>query len=158
MIFHVQRLSFLLVPAIALGCGGGGPGDYPDMGSVTGTVTMDDKPLASAIITFSPGDGTRQSTALTDEDGCYELIYSMDVNGAKAGEHTVRISTYKPPGPDMNGDFAAATPDSVPMKYNSKSELKKTVEAGSQTIDFELSSDGEIDPHKEDENVTESDF
>ena len=146
------------VIATMVGCGGG-PDDYPDMGTVSGTVTMDGSPVTGASITFTPVDkSNRPSFGYTDEDGYYELKYSSSRDGAKVGEHTVSISTHIPPAPDEEGILQPAQPETIPNKYNSQSELKKTVESGSQTFDFELSSDGEIDKHEEDADVTDGDF
>ena len=92
----------IAVVAVAVGCGDGVE-DYPDMGTVTGTVTLDGKPLANAAVTFVPQGATRLSSASTDSDGYYELVYSVSKNGAKTGEHKVRISTYCDAGPDDDG-------------------------------------------------------
>lgn len=132
-------LSLLLL----VGCDGG-VDDYPDMGTVYGTVTLDGQPLANASVIFAPKTpGTRSSFGTTDSDGYYELEYSANMDGAKVGEHTVRISTFKSANPNEPGDTGSA--ETVPNKYNSKSELSKTVEDGSNEFDFELTSDGEID-------------
>lgn len=141
----------LVFGSIFVGCGGGGPDDYPDMGTVSGTVTMGGQPLADARVTFTPkGSSGRPSTGITDSGGYYELSYSLSVEGAKVGEHAVSISTYTGPAPDVNGDFQPGKPETVPMQYNTTSELVETVDSGSNTFDFELESNGEIDDHKAD--------
>ena len=148
--YRAEFLCATLLSSVLIGCGGGGVDDYPDMGSVSGTVTMDGKPVVGASVSFQPADpGSRTSFGTTDEDGYYELTYSANMEGAKVGDHTVRISTYKPAGPGPEGDVVAATAETIPNQYNSQSTLKKTVEAGSNELDFELSSEGEIDSHEE---------
>ena len=138
----------ILAALTLVGCGGG-PEDDPDMGTVTGTVKMDGKPLANALISFQPvGGAGRPSNAATNEQGQYTLIYSVRLKGARVGEHTVRITTFRGPGPGDDGEFSEGTPETVPNRYNSQTELKKTVEPGSNTIDFDLTSDGEIDKHE----------
>ena len=56
-----------------VGCGGSPSADYSkvDLLSVDGTVTLDGKPLANAVITFeNPSEGTF-AYALTDASGGY---------------------------------------------------------------------------------------
>ncbi len=134
-----------------LGCGGGGAEDYPDMGRVSGTVTLGGSPVSGASVSFQPTEaGGRASSAITDSSGNYELKYSASMDGAKVGEHAVRISTYQEPGPGEDGELVAAVPETIPNQYNSKSTLKQTVAQGSNTFDFELSAEGEIDKHEGD--------
>lgn len=128
---------------ILAGCGGG-VDDYPDMGTVYGTVTLDGSPLADASVIFVPKEsGSRSSFGTTDSNGYYELTYSANMEGAKVGEHTVRISTFKSPDPNTEGDKGSK--ETVPNKYNSKTELTQTVENSSNEFNFDLTSDGEID-------------
>jgi hypothetical protein len=155
MLQGISRTLMLVIFVASTGCGGGGVDDYPDIGSVTGTITMDEKPLANATVAFVPADNSRMSIGATDEDGYYELMYSATIEGAKIGEHTVKISTRRPAGPGEDGEWEAGTPETVPNKFNSKSTLKKKVENGSNDFSFELTSDGEIDKHvdeKEEDN------
>lgn len=143
----IGTVTIFLVSVSVLGCGGG-PGDYPDIGSVYGYVTMDGKPLANASVSFQPDEaGGRPSSATTDESGYYELRYSASMDGAKVGKHTVRISTYASTMADGEGGQTAGTPETVPNRYNTQSELTKNVEPGSNEFDFELTSDGTIDTH-----------
>ena len=124
--------SGLLLAACTLfvaGCGGAA--DAPDLGQVVGTVTLDGQPLPGAIIQFSPQEG-RPSTATTDEAGYYELKYSQDEAGAKVGPHTVSISTFSYSTPDV--------PEKLPARYNAQTTLTATVEAGENTIPFDLQS------------------
>ena len=150
----ISRMTACLCLAAVVGCGGAG--DYPDMGEISGRVTMDGKPLPDALVTFTP-TGSRPSSGVTDENGFYELIYSAQVKGAKSGEHVVSISTYLPPGPGDDGMFSEGTPETVPVQYNSKSVLIRKV-TGNETMNFELESSGEIDTHEEDKEISEEDF
>lgn len=118
----------------------GGGIELPDLGKVSGTITLDGKPLAGATILFNPIESefaisetrsiqTRSSTGVTDEDGRYELIYMEGVPGAVVGEHRVSISK-------LDGARELA-----PSAYGPYSVERRTVEAGSNTIDFPLTSD-----------------
>ncbi len=120
------------------GCGSG------DIGRVEGTVKLDGKPLPNAQLEFFPqGDGVGgNSAAVTDENGHYELHYGREDMGAAIGEHLVQIRTAGVGG--SGGDYNSSSPEKLPLKYNTNSELKKTVKAGRNTIDFDLESKGKI--------------
>jgi hypothetical protein len=117
--------------AVVIGCGGG-----PEMGEVTGTVTLDGNPTANLEVTFDPRDPGQGTTALgyTKADGTYELHYPGDKTGVPVGQYTVSIV-----GAEV--DEEAGEPISIPERYNTQTELTATVEAGSNTIDFDLTSD-----------------
>lgn len=133
--------SFLLA-----GCGGSS--DAPEMGYVTGTVKMDGKPLKNALVTFRPQDHetARQSVGTTDDNGEYELKYSLRETGVMLGNHQVTISTAGMGGGEYGENGGQqGTGEKVPAQYNVKTELTAVVEPGSQTIDFvDLKSEGEI--------------
>lgn len=77
----------LAVPLFFLGCGGGAGGGV-DTADVSGTITMDGKPLADAEVTFITEDFASSGT--TDKDGNYFLP-----SGAAIGENKVFISKWK---------------------------------------------------------------
>jgi hypothetical protein len=131
-----------VVVLVLAGCGAGvGEG----MGSVSGVVTMDKQPLKEALVKFVPADGQgRPSHGITDENGRYDLFYSTNTRGALVGEHKVLISTFRDADMDEDGNAIPATEETVPARFNSKSELSRKVEAGSNSFDFELTSEGEI--------------
>lgn len=110
--------------------------DQPELGEVTGTVTMDDKPLSQALVVFSPESG-RSSTAVTDDAGMYQLQYLHNVRGAVIGNHKVQITTYFK---DEDSPQALKYKEKIPSRYNSKSTLTAMVEAGSNKHDFALKS------------------
>jgi len=65
--------------------------NYPDLGPVTGTITLDGKPLGDVTVMFQPENG-RASTGLTDAEGTYELTFTEVAKGAKVGPHKVSFS------------------------------------------------------------------
>ena len=135
-------VSGIMTMVIFLGCGGGGPSDVPELGSVTGTVTVDGKPAANVTVAFAPEGGGRPSTGTTDAEGEYELIYSSTNTGAMVGKHSVSLSinteyseeeladpniTLKKPGGDMAGKLEG---------WSKQVDVK----AGDNTIDLSLTS------------------
>lgn len=124
-------LTLLLVAAVLLsGCAGGGP--QP----VSGTVTMDDAPLAGVRITFYPiGGGRTNSIAETNDQGEYALRYTSKAKGAIAGKYKVMISKTKK-APD------GRTVEVLPLRYNRQSELTAEVtSSGDNIFDFKLTSE-----------------
>ena len=123
------RLLPLLIAVVLspiIGCGGA---DHPDLGTVTGTVTIDGKPMAGVNIAFMPEVG-RPSTAVVDEQGRYELLYTEGLAGTKVGPNKVSFSW--PTG--VSGI-------AIPARYAEKSELKAEIKPGSNTFDYDLKSD-----------------
>jgi len=117
----------------AAGCGGGGP----ELAPVEGTVTLDGTPLPAATVVFQPQGLGSPSSGITDEEGHYELLYAVNRQGAMIGRHTVRITTYAQGRADENGE-PTFTPERVPPRYNSQTELTREVEPGGNTFDFLL--------------------
>ncbi len=124
------RLWFVFVClSILLGCS-----DGQNLGSVTGKVTFEGNPLPNAKIVFRPEDG-RVSTAKTDANGEYRLMYTKDQFGAEIGAHTVIITTGEL---ETTAKGERVIPEKLPHKYNKRSELKEEVKAGGNVIDFKL--------------------
>ena len=130
--------TFVLLTLAALplwiGCGSSGP----ELGSVTGTVTLGGKPLADALVQFQPEKDGSPSTARTDAEGHYELMYLADTKGALLGKHKVIVSTFRQ---KSNPDGTTTTiPERVPVQYTvpATSPLVKEVKSGSNKIDLPL--------------------
>ncbi len=131
--------SILIVSLTTLvGCGPGGP----ETADVSGTITLDGKPLQDAEVYFSPVEGGRTAVGRTDESGTYELHFTASKSGAMLGAHEVAISTFTEPSADDDGNSVPGKPELVPKKYRSGGESALTVEvqSGSNTLDFELDS------------------
>lgn len=135
-----NRWALLALPLLAVAVGCGDSADVPELGEVTGTVTMDGQPVPNAVLTFQP-EHARPSYGRTNEEGQYELIYTDDNPGATIGKHTVRITTAAEGDPDQGQE---AQKETIPAKYNVQTELTANVEAGDNVIDFQLESGGEI--------------
>lgn len=127
MLSKCSTLAFVAALCALLGgCGGG-----PELGTVTGTVTLGGKPLEGALVSFAPQNG-RPSSDTTDAAGHYELQYTIDKPGAMIGSHSVSISTST-----MRED-GTITAERVPAKFNTQSTLKREVKSGENVFDFEI--------------------
>ena len=139
--------TFVAVLFVLVSTGCGPSSDMPELGTVTGVVTLDGQPLPGVTVKFVPAEG-RTSSGLTDAGGKYELIYTRDVKGAPVGEHKVYISGAGAEGggnPNEEGGgegVPAVKPytGTIPAKYNEESTLTATVESGSNTCNFDLES------------------
>jgi len=129
-------VMFLALGWLTCCSGCGGRSDRPALAPVQGRVTLDGQPLPSAQVWFDPQAGGRTSTAVTDDDGRFELLYTLGEKGAIIGEHDVRISTFVQGGDEPGS--TATVPEKVPAKYAAPSAIRKHVSKGSNTIDIEL--------------------
>lgn len=131
----LKHTTPLLAVCLALAGCGGGPSDLPDLGRVSGTVTIDGEPTPDVSVMFSPVDGGRASSGVTDSSGHYDLYYNANTEGALIGQHNVHISSHV--DFDPNDPEAPMVPPegNVPSDYMNI-EKQATVEAGENTIDL----------------------
>ncbi|WP_238388836.1 carboxypeptidase-like regulatory domain-containing protein [Roseimaritima ulvae] len=107
---------------------------------MSGTVTVDGSPIEGAVVTFQPTGG-RPSVGTTDASGQYTLRYSASIDGALIGAHKVVITTERATsGGEGSEPLVEGRKEILPAKYNEATELTAQVEAGSNTIDFDLQS------------------
>ncbi|MDC0935991.1 hypothetical protein OAS39_06870 [Pirellulales bacterium] len=131
-----------LLVGIALATTAGCGGKYN--ASVSGTVTLDGKPLESGTVAFHPkspgpiGFGTIQS------DGSYEVMCGQTA-GLNTGEYSVTIVAIEPP--PANWDPNVPPPPGRQLTADkhadpATTDLHFTVGSGSNDIDLQLTSDG----------------
>jgi len=125
-------LTLILPCLFTAGCGSG-----KDLSKVKGVVTLNGRPLEGAVVEFQPtATKGSPSAGKTDANGRYELMYTFNESGAVPGKHVVSIRTeetcFDAKGNELERE------ERVPAKYNTQTELKRTVEPGRNTIDFEL--------------------
>lgn len=142
----------IVLLGMLVGCGGSA--DAPELGTVTGNMTFDNEPLPNATLTFSPVESGRPSSAVTDDDGDYELLYTFDNAGAPPGKYQVSITSATTTTDDAGNDVDV--PERLPAKYNSQTELEEEVKPGPNTIDFKLDSDGVVDEGEDDDDDGDS--
>jgi len=125
-----MRINWTLWPAMVLvtaGC------SKPTTGDVSGTVTIDGKPADIAVIRFEPPAPGLPMSA-TVKDGQYA------VTEVPIGEARVWISSrkvLKDPPPDAPPASAFGT-ETIPEKYNAKSQVKVMIEGKANVHNFDL--------------------
>jgi hypothetical protein len=126
----------------SFGCGS------PNEIAVTGTVTMDDLPLANAVVTFYPEGQTQGlgGTGRTGADGKYTITPARRGKGLDPGEYRVVISR------PLRRDGSPADPNVPPIESDARqtlspvysqretSVLKATVSKDQTVHDFPLKS------------------
>jgi hypothetical protein len=130
----------LLLAAGAAGCGKGLPA------SVSGTVTLDGRPLTTGLVTFLPAASGPVAYGAIGPQGRYS-IQTGSKGGLEPGDYSVTVAANAPPpaAPPPAGGPKYAEPMLLlvtPRRYADKqtTPLKATVSPGSQTIDFALES------------------
>jgi hypothetical protein len=133
--FDVWALLTLTLAMCSLGCGG------PHGANVSGTVTLDGKPLANANVTFHPAGGEGAiAYGQTNASGNYVLATGTE-QGLAPGDYaaTVIATVEVPPEtPNAETTFKPITP----AKYADveQTDLMPTVTAGSNDIPLALTS------------------
>jgi hypothetical protein len=137
-----------LVTAVTAGCGG-----KAQLGQVTGVVTVAGTPVTTGTIMFVPTDG-KAAVGSIGPDGRFTLTTHVTGDGALIGPHKVTIHATKVGGgtmvPASFEDELKGTKGHVlvpgkvewivPERYAhlNTSDLTATVNAGPQTIDFNV--------------------
>ena len=129
---RLALLSALCCLAPVAGCGG------PGTATVSGTVTVDGKPLGKGVISFAPADGVGSPATAEVVAGRYQLVTSP---GAKK----VRLSAPVVTGTSKESSARDAatfdiTEESLPAKYNAVTELAYDAPPGVGTKDWAVES------------------
>jgi len=131
-------ISLSLIFAMLQGCG---RSDTPPLAQVTGVVMRDGAPLSGAGVEFRPAFG-RSSPGMTDENGRFQLDYTIKQKGALIGDHVVhfRLPATIPPHGRASSKQKDQVPPSgrsvelVPLKYHEEVVVK----AGKNEFTFDL--------------------
>jgi hypothetical protein len=134
----MRSAVLLCLVCLALGCRGG-----REIGTVSGTVTLDGEPLADARINFQPSGDARNpgigSFGKTNAKGEYTLtLIDEKGEGAIVGTHRVMIKAVRAGNADPADDKQKAGPDRVPPEYNINSTLTFEVKPGHNKADWNL--------------------
>jgi hypothetical protein len=130
-------VATLLAIVASVGCSGSGLES-----EVSGTVTLDGRPIGPGSVVFSPVEGTSDpADGAIQLDGSYSLKTSRDV-GLHPGQYRASVSVFDQP--EVKPGERGMTPAKLvtPEKYSdpSTSGLEYAVEPGKQKIDIELNS------------------
>jgi hypothetical protein len=114
------------------GCGEG-------KSSVTGTVTMDGKAVASGAITFTRTEGELVREGAVIQEGNFRAsvppgTYRLELSGQKV------VSVRKQKGFDGKDEEVPITEELFPEQYNTKSELSEVIKPGKSTLKLDLKS------------------
>jgi len=110
----------------------------PPVGTVTGEVTFEGKPVEDGRITLIPVDGKSQPAGDVIKDGKYEIknapVGSMkvEVNGNKKTGR--KIKAYDTPESPVSDEIV----EPIPPRYNVNSELTLDVKPGPQRVPYDL--------------------
>lgn len=122
----------LAAAAIATAMGGCNFG--PPMAPVSGTVAMDGQPLRFGTVMFQHTEGGQPARAQIQPDGSFVLSTFGPEDGARVGEHRVRVACFEAQDPanadKPRGDSLGAS--LIPKKYANPatSGIKVTVVDG----------------------------
>jgi hypothetical protein len=146
--FRTFYASLSCVIAVCFAVAGCGEATNPHLIPVSGTITMDGRPLVGASVTLV-GDGATASeggTGITDAAGKYEISHFRAGKGAVEGEYKVVINKMVLPdgSPIPMGTISAAElgiRDMVPPRYGNYSStmLKASVRKDAPPLDFMIS-------------------
>ena len=108
--------------------------------AVTGTVTLDGKPLQSGAISFRPApDNTSNSSGGQIQRGQFHLAANC---GLYPGKYFVTVQTFKLTGRMvMDPQFGKKVPEQAAINFNETGKLEANVTAGAENqFDFQLTS------------------
>ncbi len=149
----VVAAALCIVCIACLGCGSGGP----DLGEVTGVVTIDGTPASNVMVTFTPVGEGRPSTGKTDEAGKYVLGYGEHL-GAVVGKHKVSVMSLSGGSSGISSEIRSDDPayaqqatggseadynsatvkENIPAEYNTATTLEFEVQSGSNTYNIDV--------------------
>jgi hypothetical protein len=140
----VRLCALLCLLPLLSGCGEDRPSS-----AVSGTVTIDGRPMAGVIVRFQPvgtGASPKQKVGMgsygkTDADGRFRMYFSdNDASGAVPGEHIVVIDELTPPEEENNdAGFSSKAKSRIPKPWKDGSR-RFTVKDGANEATFDLSS------------------
>lgn len=130
-------LAAIVLVLPSAGCGSS---EIPRL-AVTGTVTLDDKPIDDGTILFTPM-AAGPSAGSEIKNGRYQILRSR---GPSPGKYRVDIRAYRAIGPatrdEVSGQTEQPMKQVLPPRYNSDSKLEVTlVEDRADPVDFRLQS------------------
>jgi hypothetical protein len=147
---HLFWLSVIGFVSFVAGCGSG----RPETAKVSGTVTLDGKPVEGAIVAFFHPEAGQPARGVTDGSGNFTLTTFAAGDGAMLGQHKVSVTKVEEsadPGaktedgqetPSSSENFTESAKHLLPIQYSSPSTSGLTVEVtkGMAPVTLELKS------------------
>ena len=145
---YCQKLLALVLTILVLmltGCGSEGPEFVP----VSGTVSLNGKPISEAVVTFVPKQAGKPAMGFTDKQGHFSLSTSEGDDGVIAGPYYATVTSLD--GNAVHVD-AQGLSTGIRMRPRKKSILPRRyalfgtsglsyeVQAGMEPISIELTS------------------
>lgn len=137
---HHMRLSAIAVTALCLiaisGCSRG-----PARGNVSGTVTLDGKPLPGVIVVFHPHEHEAPlARGTSTETGGFVLAADDGGNGVVVGPYRVVVLDPQAlaAGLGARPGQSSDTPSRVPPRYQSWQQTSLEIEVMSESADVEV--------------------
>ena len=134
-------LRCLCVVVLAVGLSG--CGDTSGLVPVTGTVTLDDQPLANALVTFYPEGDTAGlgGFGMTGPDGKYTLTPTRP-GSLPPGEYVIVVSRRlrpdgSPPPPDVPPIESDAR-ETLPRGYTDRATTDQRAKVSKETASYEI--------------------
>ncbi|MEZ6072966.1 MAG: hypothetical protein R3C10_22550 [Pirellulales bacterium] len=127
----------LALPVLLGGCGESGP----PMGTVTGTVTVDNEPAQTGSIAFFPTDGVSPTAGAAIEGGRYTA--TVPVGKSKVEVRVSKIVGHQKLYDTPDSPTQAVMEEVLPARYNDQTELEFDVSEGDNEKNFDLSSENE---------------
>ena len=129
----MKRLSVCLFALLVIGCGTDG------RVGISGTVTLDGKPVSGGAVNFSPCTGQRgNSSGAGIEDGSFEIPAKR---GLLPGKYVVTFQLFQLTGRKERDPATGAITDQIlPVDLGPGASQEVTIEDGSNDLSFQLTS------------------
>jgi hypothetical protein len=131
---RAKAVTLLLSAVLVVtGCGG-----KAGKGTVTGRVTLDGNPVEKGTIQFFPADGKGQTAHAPIQGGHFTAEVPVGVKRVEINAPKVvgRRKAYDTPDSPLVDEYG----ETIPVKYNARSELRTEVKPGRNEADFPLRS------------------
>ena len=127
-------LTITLLAISLTGCGESGPATYP----VSGTVTLDGQPLENGRIVFRDTERKISSAGGPITNGEFSFRSQPATMRVEINARREIPGKFVSPAP---GEKVPLTEETIPARYNKKSEMTKEVTEGENTFEFALTSE-----------------
>lgn len=131
-------LALAMMMVLLVGCGSSDPYTVVE---VSGTLTLDGKPVSGVRMTFVPVEG-RPSIATTDSDGKFKPWYRSNQDGVQTGKLKVKIERADPGDLMMKEARPSASIQLLLERYGhgGKESIEIDVDGPTDDLKIELSS------------------